>query len=120
MPNNTGGFGDVVSTHSRAEAAAINDPQFSYLSSVSTHSRAEAAAAFKLQAAGNIDSFNTQPHEGGCTLFTFNIIFDKCFNTQPHEGGCTTRFTTVSKAGCFNTQPHEGGCTKILTHLQRI
>ena len=56
-----------VSTHSRTKAAALFR-NFSRLELyVSTHSRTKAAAGFR-----------------GCSH-----IFSICFNTQPHEGGCS-------------------------------
>ena len=59
-----------VSTHSRTEAAAWvvfwNFTPFC----VSTHSRTEAAALFLPVLTLGYFGFNTQPHGGGCSVFT--------------------------------------------------
>ena len=85
---------ELVSTHSRAEAAALTFfcPLFGCF--VSTHSRAEAAASndcFK-----NLDGncFNTQPRGGGCKAITHPHSFIYGFNTQPRGGGCLQLQTT--------------------------
>ena len=82
----------VVSTHSRAEAAAVIKsstftrrrsfntqprrggcpPEWEIAPSrvkVSTHSRAEAAAGFTCGKSTPLVGFNTQPRRGGCVLF---------------------------------------------------
>ena len=56
----------AVSTHSRAEAAAIGKNQLVAHNFVSTHSRAEAAALRLLLLPTRRRSFNTQPRGGGC------------------------------------------------------
>ena len=57
---------------------------------VSTHSRAEAAALWSLINSNPLLGFNTQPREGGCALLTLiRVDVDKRFNTQPREGGCS-------------------------------
>ena len=78
-----------------------------------------------------IQSFNTQPPEGGWHLcqyiyavhaqfqhtaarrrlvfaFIFYSIF-KGFNTQPPEGGWAASLVCHRPNSCFNTQPPEGG-----------
>ena len=55
-------------------------------------------------------SFNTQPHEGGCSWHHSALKKFRCFNTQPHEGGCSGRKRADDLRNSFNTQPHEGGC----------
>ena len=55
---------------------------------VSTHSRAKAAAQKKEKKIPHVDRFNTQPREGGCNHFQQHEDQKKCFNTQPREGGC--------------------------------
>ena len=57
-----------------------------------------------------LESFNTQPPEGGCVNRTFGIINFNSFNTQPPEGGCKRRLRKIFQFRCFNTQPPEGGC----------
>ena len=99
---------------------------------VSTHSRTEAAAPHSFKSETADGSFNTQPHGGGCQV-TFDYLYRHSrFNTQPHGGGCSVSmykitFSNVSTHSrteaaawrflfpkcslfCFNTQPHGGGC----------
>ena len=59
---------NLVSTHSRAEAAALIFALKGCNSNVSTHSRAEAAAPQKIFPINRHISFNTQPRGGGCLL----------------------------------------------------
>ena len=61
----------LVSTHSRAKAAAVLDGPPPLGIVVSTHSRAKAAA-------GNSPTF---------------FIISACFNTQPREGGCDYKYS---------------------------
>ena len=56
-----------VSTHSRAEAAAIAIRKSCQSYVVSTHSRAEAAATTWQASKSPPSGFNTQPRGGGCT-----------------------------------------------------
>ena len=60
----------IVSTHSRAEAAAAAALKKLTAYTVSTHSRAEAAAFNRLIAICQPRSFNTQPRGGGCLINT--------------------------------------------------
>ena len=56
---------------------------------VSTHSRAKAAAALPHTIKVQSQCFNTQPREGGCLFNNIILIFGfQSFNTQPREGGC--------------------------------
>ena len=55
-----------VSTHSRTKAAALMISCCLLIKCVSTHSRTKAAALHGLVATHTPQSFNTQPHEGGC------------------------------------------------------
>ena len=57
---------DTVSTHSRAEAAALIRACEFLRHQVSTHSRAEAAAFLTGITGQGYFSFNTQPRGGGC------------------------------------------------------
>ena len=101
---------------------------------VSTHSRAEAAACRHLLGINIRDCFNTQPRGGGCLSGgDLEPLFNRCFNTQPRGGGCDgtpipkVKVISVSthsraeaaapslarhldKARRFNTQPRGGGC----------
>ena len=56
----------AVSTHSRPKAAADADYKIQIRITVSTHSRPKAAAAGHGEDAAEIQSFNSQPPEGGC------------------------------------------------------
>ena len=81
-----------------------------------------------------IESFNTQPPEGGCLymlpvivikrnvsthsrpkaaayLFYANVQSVSSFNTQPPEGGCFNDVVLIFRFQSFNTQPPEGGCS---------
>ena len=60
--------GLAVSTHSRAEAAAIWILANNKRELVSTHSRAEAAAILLIIKKQEKLGFNTQPRGGGCTM----------------------------------------------------
>ena len=76
---------------------------------VSTHSRPKAAGPLSKKAMAILDSFNTQPPEGGwlkCLLL--NALLHS-FNTQPPEGGWCYRAIMSDWYPCFNTQPPEGG-----------
>ena len=55
-----------VSTHSRPKAAAPPTKRLHLIQPVSTHSRPKAAAAQAYAQHLEIQSFNTQPPEGGC------------------------------------------------------
>ena len=59
---------NIVSTHSRTEAAAAKNGVLLVCVLVSTHSRTEAAADVSGSSEYHISGFNTQPHGGGCSL----------------------------------------------------
>ena len=100
---------------------------------VSTHSRAEAAAIAIYFYTVFLTCFNTQPRGGGCVnslvgkikitlvsthsraeaaalAFTAHKYLFKSFNTQPRGGGCYNPRTKSSGISSFNTQPRGGGC----------
>ena len=56
---------------------------------VSTHSRAEAAAFSGSGSASCFGCFNTQPRGGGCVASGGSKTLQKGFNTQPRGGGCS-------------------------------
>ena len=68
-----------VSTHSRPKAAAKKGFSLAQLSQVSTHSRPKAAATEDLGARRLASGFNTQPPEGGCSLYKKMIKISKLF-----------------------------------------
>ena len=78
---------------------------------VSTHSRAEAAATHIGQAPSPSGGFNTQPRGGGCKWLIKPTCTCACFNTQPRGGGCIHTAQRVFAISCFNTQPRGGGCS---------
>ena len=62
---------------------------FEDASLVSTHSRAEAAATEGARCENSQPGFNTQPRGGGCSTQSATRPCVECFNTQPRGGGCT-------------------------------
>ena len=102
---------------------------------VSTHSRAKAAAARQTSAVHSMCCFNTQPREGGCKR---SKMIEKTYHLFQHTAArrrlrCITivkylilKVSTHSRAKAaandfpahfriilsFNTQPREGGCEK--------
>ena len=59
-----------------------------YYAQVSTHSHPKVAAHQIFLIFVYIQSFNTQPPEGGCGSFLIGNSHYVSFNTQPPEGGC--------------------------------
>ena len=56
-------------------------------------------------------SFNTQPREGGCVLFTEIML--RIINVSTHSHPKVAADLTLKVGAlmtCFNTQPPEGGC----------
>ena len=100
----------IVSTHSRAEAAAKKVLKIFEDNLVSTHSRAEAAALiFALKGCNSNVSTHSRA-EAAAPQKIFPINRHISFNTQPRGGGCRTRDTGLYKFCGFNTQPRGGGC----------
>ena len=63
------------------------------------------------------NSFNTQPHGGGCfdvTPYALNTFVSTHSRT---EAAANTFSPTKSTRNCFNTQPHGGGCLSLLIPL---
>ena len=100
----------VVSTHSRAEAAACHNSTHIFRQLVSTHSRAEAAAWNAWSLTTISPSFNTQPRGGGCRIVWLFDSEKQSFNTQPRGGGCWSSKSQSFSCRRFNTQPRGGGC----------
>ena len=82
---------------------------------VSTHSRPKAAVEGGIRAEV-IESFNTQPPEGGCRGIDSYKQRYPSFNTQPPEGGCRGIDSYKQRYPSFNTQPPEGGCSIWMRH----
>ena len=98
----------LVSTHSRPKAAGHNglrrNPHHRF-----QHTAARRRLVRIAQPPMQLESFNTQPPEGGWLAGT-DKAFDKIsFNTQPPEGGWGESSRRTQRASCFNTQPPEGG-----------
>ena len=73
-----------VSTHSRPKAAANRHASPFLHTTVSTHSRPKAAAAAQPRYALRIPCFNTQPPEGGCNQFFYQIpVFKVSTHSRP-------------------------------------
>ena len=68
---------------------------------VSTHSRAEAAAQAFVLPTPLAPCFNTQPRGGGCGRKRNRGSGKRCFNTQPRGGGCDTRNALLLTLGKF-------------------
>ena len=56
---------------------------------VSTHSRPKAAGKLSEPGIGMLDSFNSQPPEGGWIFRQVSAVRQSSFNSQPPEGGWT-------------------------------
>ena len=98
-----------VSTHSHPKVAAHEYPGRDKPYVVSTHSHPKVAAMWrrmpsctswfqhtatrrwlpeKVRRLQRRRGFNTQPPEGGCILYKYQLYKFYSFNTQPPEGGC--------------------------------
>ena len=67
-----------------------------------------------------LQSFNTQPPEGGWFRQVLKLDYYHCFNTQPPEGGWAgSQWARVFEQS-FNTQPPEGGWNQAIALLQKI
>ena len=101
----------IVSTHSRAEAAAVGVKLLRVEVIVSTHSRAEAAAneiGYTLKKCG-VSTHSRA--EAAAYLNTQHLFITRSFNTQPRGGGCLRLARYASSIKRFNTQPRGGGCS---------
>ena len=88
----------TVSTHSRAEAAAIIDYKKHKGMEVSTHSRAEAAAALAdciEDADGDVSTHSRAEAAASIRYFKKGYILG--FNTQPRGGGCIWTGAHIAK-----------------------
>ena len=81
---------------------------------VSTHSRAKAAALECARFIIQISGFNTQPREGGCF---HHFGFGRCVKMFQHTAARRrlrlSGSTSLTVFQCFNTQPREGGCAPL-------
>ena len=132
----------IVSTHSRAKAAAKEIGIVVQMVHVSTHSRAKAAAGERTLNDEQRDSFNTQPREGGCRR---NCALLKSHNVSTHSRAKAAAKTSIGFLRCnfvsthsrakaaavnkvipefltwsFNTQPREGGCFRDTRIIKRL
>ena len=104
-----------VSTHSRAEAAATAPACKAAVLTVSTHSRAEAAAKREEKILPVEVVFqHTAARRRLLAIRHKRINSSMSFNTQPRGGGCWLEiFRELSCLRGFNTQPRGGGCNNI-------
>ena len=126
----------MVSTHSRAEAAAqafvlptplapcfntqprgggcdVSEASISLSTEVSTHSRAEAAAVVAAHL-NNCLRVSTHSRAEAAACANNITIFELIgFNTQPRGGGCRLKPLLRQHNSRFNTQPRGGGCTGL-------
>ena len=121
-----------VSTHSRPKAAGFGGVFHKRAFPVSTHSRPKAAGVCAYRNYGRVDSFNTQPPEGGWVATSATVVISGRFQhtaarrrlvSNRELQGVTGLVSTHSRpkaAGyerdringefaSFNTQPPEGG-----------
>ena len=99
-------IGIMVSTHSRAKAAASPYQRASKSLRVSTHSRAKAAADVGINIE-LLDIVSTHSRAEAVALFdrTFHES-QQCFNTQPPKGGCYTNFPSIPPPFFVSTHSH--------------
>ena len=91
----------LVSTHSRAEAAASWRGLCGDISAVSTHSHPK-VAAFIVFTSRHLIAVSTHSHPKVAADLTLIVgELTTCFNTQPPEGGCTTRRSKIAAFGRF-------------------
>ena len=102
-----------VSTHSRAEAAAILNQHKRTTTKVSTHSRAEAAASYQLNKTGVKQCFNTQPRGGGCYSYIASSFFSGSFQHTAARRRLRNQVRQSIDCMGFNTQPRGGGCNVL-------
>ena len=98
----------LVSTHSRPKAAVEGGIRAEVIESFNTQppeGGCRGIDSYKQR----YPSFNTQPPEGGCSIWMRHSFFLSSFNTQPPEGGCRNLWPVPPDSYCFNTQPPEGG-----------
>ena len=128
----------TVSTHSRAEAAALILGATKEATEVSTHSRAEAAAKQPSRRLSNMQFQHTaarrrllpcsqyrtslqqfQHTAARRRLLPGDVIFKRTggFNTQPRGGGCAREMAYRSFNRSFNTQPRGGGCLESFLNI---
>ena len=90
--------------------------QISNINFVSTYSRPKAAGIVTTTYLERVESFNSQPPEGGWFTGHKKCPPIICFNSQPPEGGWQQRRYTVNSHFRFNSQPPEGGWLKKGRH----
>ena len=83
---------------------------------VSTHSRAEAAAGKKLPYCIILASFNTQPRGGGCKIKCGNLpAILVSTHSRAEAAASELNVGNIGLSG-FNTQPRGGGCLRLEFH----
>ena len=104
---------DSVSTHSRAEAAAIGQGVFLHNTQVSTHSRAEAAAWQQIDVL--ITDNKLFQHTAARRRLRITGEATKgsdvvSTHSRAEAAAISQRRKRVDLSLCFNTQPRGGGC----------
>ena len=98
-----------ASTHSRLKAAGQSFRFQNQGSDVSTHSRLKAAGyRFRIELVLSC-SFNTQPPEGGWTIFTHHPLDGRVSTHSRLKAAGVSRRLEEDYGMGFNTQPPEGG-----------
>ena len=92
-----------VSTHSRTKAAALSTMKGTdVLRPVSTHSRTKAAASASGPSSWSAFGFQHTAARRRLPPALYRKTSPMCFNTQPHEGGCSL-YKKVRKISELNT-----------------
>ncbi len=100
----------MVSTHSRSKAAGSPAPVGKgRFYDVSTHSRSKAAGVGGVVYLLPLRRFNTQPLEGGWTVFRRPKRENRVSTHSRSKAAGAQSIKSTSRGGGFNTQPLEGG-----------
>ena len=88
---------------------------------VSTHSRAEAAAISRFRYIPRASGFNTQPRGGGCKGYLPRQPGRVVSTHSRAEAAAGSKIAPQCNPSCFNTQPRGGGCRASLSEkLERL
>ena len=108
----------IVSTHSRAEAAAQGLASGTLRGEVSTHSRAEAAAKVSNNASLQKEVSTHSRAEAAAFRIALYLQFDTMFqHTAARRRLRTTDLLDYCQNFSFNTQPRGGGCVLPIGRL---
>ena len=104
-----------VSTHSRPKAAGFGGVFHKRAFPVSTHSRPKAAGVCAYRNYGRVDSFNTQPPEGGWVATSATVVISGRFQHTAARRRLDIFKVCKQNKWSFNTQPPEGGWVLTVT-----